>query len=371
MKIVTALANPTLNIELRKINNFEIIAPDIQYQDGVIEILEEKNNIDLLILSEIIPGDFSIYEFINEIKKKNNKIGIMIILENKKEELEKYLINNGIFNIYYNNEITINEIINILNEENNNIEISKENKIIKYKIKKKLNKIKEKNCNVISILGSYESGKSIFSIILSKSFKNKKVLLIDFDILNNSIHSILGIKKYPNKNKDKVEIKNLIYKYNKNLDLICGVDLLFKNKITNTEIKKLIAELKLKYDYIILDTSSECFYDVTRFLIRNSNECIFLLEANLLEIKKAKKLLSIYIEEWNIKKEKINIVLNKYNYNSIEINLLKNIFFDFKILGKINYDTNYNLLINRNFNQLFKLKKIDNQYKNIIKNLKG
>lgn len=376
MKIITALSNEILNKELNKINEYEIVAPDIQYQDGVIEILEEKSNIDLLILSEILQGDFSIYEFINEIRKRKKELKIIIILENRNEELKNFLISKGIFDIYYNNEITVQDIINLLKNKNNiidnnsthNLEI---NKVIKYKLKNKskLNKKSKKECIIISILGSHESGKSIFAINFAKNIKNKKVLLIDFDILFNSIHSILGIKKYPFKNNKNINLENIIIKLNKNLHLISGIDILFPNKITNNDIKELLNKLKNKYDYIIIDTSSECFLDVTRFLIRYSNQCIFLLEANILEIKKAKNLLSIYIEKWNLKKDKINIVINKYNKNAIAIDLLKVIFSDFRFLGKINYDINYNLLINKNFKMYIKFKEIKNQYKIINKNL--
>ena len=45
-KIITALANPMLNNELKKQKDFIVIGNDIQYQDGVKEVLEkEKNNI--------------------------------------------------------------------------------------------------------------------------------------------------------------------------------------------------------------------------------------------------------------------------------------------------------------------------------------
>lgn len=45
---------------------------------------------------------------------------------------------------------------------------------------------------------------------------------------------------------------------------------------------------------------------------------------------------------------KINILFNKYNKNSIDINILKNIFSEFNILGKLNFDEKYNLIINKN-----------------------
>ena len=45
-KIITALANPMLNNELKKQKDFIIIGNDIQYQDGVKEVLEKEKNID-------------------------------------------------------------------------------------------------------------------------------------------------------------------------------------------------------------------------------------------------------------------------------------------------------------------------------------
>lgn len=241
-------------------------------------------------------------------------------------------------------------------------------KIIEYKTNKKL---KNKNeCIIISIIGPHESGKSIFSINLAKNLENKKILLIDFDVLNNSIHSILGISKFPFKiNNNNKDIKKYIYKFNKNLHILSGIDFIFPNKISNSEIKNLFNELKFIYDYIIIDTSSECFFDTTRYLIRYSDQCIFLLEGNILEIKKAKKLLNIYLEHWYINKNKINIVINKYNKNSINMNLLKKIFIDFNLIGKLNYDNIYNLLINKNFKFFISTRKIKKQFNKIINNL--
>lgn len=419
MKIVTALANPTLNNELKKINEFEIITPDVQYQDGVIEILENKKDIDILILSEIIPGDFNIIDFIKLIISKNNKIKIIIFLENKKEELENFLISKGIFNIFYNNEITFDEIINLLKSEDNklvenefqsiefknkfyrnnnrknNYDFSKEKNYIKKdnlenKIFKK-NKIKENNLDkinnyvkynikknknikrayIISIVGNYEVGKSIFCVNLSKNLRHKKVLLIDFDFKNSSIHSILGIKKFPNNldEKEDINLENLIHKVNKNFYVLCDIKLIFKKENNNLNVKDLFLKLKYKYDFIIIDTSSDFNFEETKKLIKISNKCFFLVEANILEIKKSKVILSYFLENWYIKKEKINIIFNKYNKYSIKFSLLKMIFSDFKILGKINYDSKYNLLINKNYKNYLGCNKIKKQYRSLINNL--
>ena len=63
-KIITALGNPNLNEELKKIQEYKILGPDIQYQEGILEKLERNKDIDFLILSEIIPGEINIIELI-------------------------------------------------------------------------------------------------------------------------------------------------------------------------------------------------------------------------------------------------------------------------------------------------------------------
>ena len=42
MKIITATGIPEINERLKKETNFEVIGKDVQYQEGILEILEEK-----------------------------------------------------------------------------------------------------------------------------------------------------------------------------------------------------------------------------------------------------------------------------------------------------------------------------------------
>ena len=74
----------------------------------------------------------------------------------------------------------------------------------------------------------------------------------------------------------------------------------------------------------------------------------------------------MYIKNWNIKKEKIKIIMNKQNKNSIYKKILKNIFTDFNIIGEIKYSDNYNTLINKNFNYYMN-NKIKREFLNVIK----
>ena len=180
---------------------------------------------------------------------------------------------------------------------------------------------------------------------------------MDFDIFNKSINSIFNVKKTKTNN-----IKSSIIKINKNINLLCAVDFLFDGnyKIKTEELNKLLEKYSNEYDLIIIDTTSECFFDYTKEILKKSEIIIFLLEANLIELKKSKNLLDIYINKWKIKKEKINIIFNKENNNSIDEKILKILFSDFNILEKIKYNNNFNLIINNN------LKIIDKKIEKIL-----
>lgn len=450
-KIVTAIGNPILNEKMKLEKSVEVIGNDIQYQEGIFEILEKEKNINFLILSEFINGELPVEKLIEKIILIKKEIKIIIILEEKNEELENKLKIKGIFKIIYHNQIEIKDIIKIINEENKNIEneelkqeiinlkkiimenkINSEEKNIKennnyYNIKKTNNKInsnkfknkliilKNKNklfhkinifnfnknkenknqknnfnhkSEIISISGPSGAGKSIISINLAKSmmYKNEKILLIDFDILNSNLHTILGVNKYPkqiqkrinniflnvdNSKKDNFSEENFIIKINKKIDLLSGVDLIFgtKEKLDFIKIEKTLNKLKEKYNTIIIDTSSECFFDFTKTIIKISNKNIFVTETNILEIKKAKELLNIYIHQWKIDKNKFNILFNKYDKECISINLLKDIFCEFNIIGVLKYNSKYNKLINKNIKHNLNDKKIRKEYLKINNNI--
>lgn len=158
-------------------------------------------------------------------------------------------------------------------------------------------------------------------------------------------------------------------KINKNINLICGTDVIFKNgkKQEKENIINIIRELKNKYEIIILDTSSECFMEYTEEIIKYSDLSLFLIEANLIELKKAKRLLEIYVNEWKINKEKINIIFNKYNKKSIDNNILKKLFSDFNILGYLKLNEDYNYIINKNINYISK--DLKDEYKKITEKI--
>ena len=55
MKIITAIGNQEISKKIKENGIADIINTDIQYQEAVIEIIEKNKDINLLILSSILP----------------------------------------------------------------------------------------------------------------------------------------------------------------------------------------------------------------------------------------------------------------------------------------------------------------------------
>ena len=356
-----------------------ILKKDIEKNNNY---LKEKNIINNLIIDTSIKENSEIKNKINNEKIINNKIN-----NNKKNNnLNKSNINLKNNNIY--NKIN-NNFLNKNNENNSekNININKIEKSQKIFNKKTLplanlfnmkNIVNERQKDVISILGPNGIGKSVFSILFAKTMESKRSIIIDFDVLNKSLHTLMGIKNYEGKIKKKIKSNDLINNNNnfqKNIihtnlkiDLLPAMNIILDSnyKLSNKKMKNIIEELKNNYDLIIIDNSSEAFFDYTREMINNSNKAIFISGANLLEVRKSERLLEIYTKDWNIEKEKINIVFNKCTNKSLDETILREIFGKYNILGKIKLNDYYDFAINKNMDEKEKLQKEIEEIKKLI-----
>ena len=243
-KIITAIGEKELNEELKNYEDIKILTPDIPYKDGILEVLENEQDVDILIFNEEIDGEIEFEDLIDTIKLINKNIEIIIILQEENINKINYLNNKKITKIILKENYSFNKIINLIFEENkiqknifnnniNNIEnnfyekeknilnnnskkLEEENKykIEEYKLNENILKIKNKKENkiikkiknifnnkkitkkIITISGIGGVGKSIFTAHLANSYYNgkNKILIIDFDILNNCIHTLYGVK---------------------------------------------------------------------------------------------------------------------------------------------------------------------------------
>ncbi|MCI8470683.1 MAG: ParA family protein [Clostridia bacterium] len=363
-KIITAINNPKLNEELKKERKFEIIGKDIQYREAILDILEKNKLVDLIIISEEIPGEIELESLIERIKIINEKVKIIFILEKQNSDLEKILIKNNIIDIYYNDKINLNELIKIINKKEINMEeeIIKLKKIIEEKnisynnekkqkeknkkskrkiidlikqIQKKIisrieNKIesivndkkgnyKAKNMStkIISFSGNHKSGKSTLALIISQylSQRNYKVLLVDGDIEEQDLSVILKKNKKEKKNK-KIKKKNFYEKKQKNkkrkLKKIKAINR--NTKLTNKKrrvnylyCKKIIKTFTTKINKNLY------FFNEVKYLLKNkekkNKEIIFLL---LKKIKQNYDFIMIDLSKSNQDGINQEILVNSY-----------------------------------------------------------
>ena len=327
MKIITAVENKKINGQLKNINNIKILNSDIQYKEGILEYLEKNKKLDLIILKEDLPGQINLLYLINEIKKINKNIKIIILLKNNC--FENYEIIKNVEYIYLE-KITLNNILKILNIEQK-------------KYKENINKN-----NIIQVSGNNGSGKTIFTIIISKilsEIKNKKVLLINKNE-NIILTKIFFKNDYKNiiKKNEIINLKNKIY--------LLNINYLIYNKIN---ILEYLNKEKNKFDFIFIENQNNNFIKYEKI----ANKKIYLLESNIVEIEKAKNY---------FKKENIEIVINNKNINSIDKEIIEKTI-DKKILEEINYNKNINLFINNNFNLKYLNKNQIKKFLNIINKL--
>lgn len=319
--------NENVNNELRKKENIEVVSNDLLYQEAVLEYINQNKDIDFLLLNENLPGE-KIETFIEKI----NKVKIILFVE-KPRKNEEILLKKGIYRIYTNGEISVEKISEIIknNEDNDTQKLKNEIEELKRKIEQKeniKNETKIKNYfseitkyikkekvisnKIIAITGNNSNLKSIISVEIAKQLEKKKIktLLIDFDILNQNTYTLLHIK---NKEEKNLKLENHIINKNKYLSILSGINILFKinEKITIYEIEQIIEKLKEKYQYIIINTSAECQFELHKKILEKTNIIFFTMEKSLKNIENSIKLLKIYLNNWNIEKEKFKIVLTK------------------------------------------------------------
>jgi len=312
LKILTALGNSDLYNKIKNVKEINLYEKDILYREGILEILKNNNKINLIIIYEKIPGEISFENLINEIKAINNEIKIIFLLENKNENLEKILGHKNIKNIFYNNQINFEEFI---------LKIKNINYSEKYILEKENKKLKK--------------------LILEKE-QELNILKNNYKTKNNLINNLkLNFKK-------EIERKNRLIK------------IVFISEINYYNFQKIKNEINNKYQNLFQNNLNQIFnieflnYKKINQKIKNYENIIFFVNTDLEEIKNLLKIINLIKSKYLIDNKKINILFLENNL--INMKILKNIFKNYNILGKINLDKNNNYLINkkliRNLNKL-------------------
>lgn len=297
-------------------SKYSVFDKDIIYKEGILEVLEKNDDIDIVILNSNLYGDISFEELIKKIKLINENLKLIIFLGEKDKKYINFLNSNNIFNLYDVKDLSYEYIIQIL--ENNLSEKDKiQNEIDELKrlldVKKEKSSIKKNR--VILIIGSENVGKSVFSTKIAQIVEkeNQKITIIalndrrkDYDILLKHINMENEIEK----------ISDFVY---------------FINYTNDDDITKSI--MNLESMNLIIDFNNSYNIDILNFF--KNETIIFLVEASALGIYKGKFVINKVLEKSNILARNIKIVFTKSNRISIK-KLAKMVFNDFYILGFCN-----------------------------------
>lgn len=369
MKIITAIGDPYLNDELKKYENLDVLCRDIQYQDGIIEIMLERKEIDLLIISDLLIGKHDFKTLISKILEIKKDLKIIVFLKEKNDDIEQFLNVKKIYKIYnFSQEdyICFFESFN-KNEQKNNLEINNEISELKAIILKNNSKIKEKykKSKLLIFDGESGVGKTCLAVLFSKylSSQNKKVLIIE---LENSIENILKIKKEENNVKNI--LKN-IQPVEKQLYLLSDFSIILNklNSLNVYEIEKMMEKIRNEFEYIILDFSKNTFIKYEKYLLKNSEDIIFIIEGDFLSLSKSLKTLEVYEKDFKISKNKIKIIINKLNRYSLKKVELEEYFYDYFCILNVYYNDIFTRIINNNFKRTDDIDELKNVFENILK----
>lgn len=197
---------------------------------------------------------------------------------------------------------------------------------------------------------------------------DSKILLIDLDTLNGNIDEILQINKAPqniemvidNDKKSGVNYATELIMKNRfdanvfgelvtdagGFDVLTGNTSLHycQNVLNESYYQKIIQAGKERYDFIVLDTSSNIFLDSTKWALENANRVLFVIEDNYLCIKKMQQFIEVAVDIWGVFKQKIDIVVNKKQKTEVENDVINKITDGLNVIGEIKLNEQNNMI---------------------------
>ena len=128
----------------------------------------------------------------------------------------------------------------------------------------------------------------------------------------------------------------------KGVDVLTGNTSLHycQNVLKEEYYDKILTSAKEKYDFIIIDTSSNVFLDSTKWALQIATKILFVTENTYVCLKKSTQLLNVLINVWRIWKSKINLIVVRRENNGLEIELMQKIMDNIAVVGSIKNNDN-------------------------------
>lgn len=327
MRMILSLNNKNIEEKLKKLyySKYEIFVIDTQ--KNILDFISEDEEIIIIRKNN---DDIEFKELISKIKIKNNKIKIIVLVKELSQNLKEFLFSKEVFNIIEGNEFIFDNLIDLIENP----------KMIVYKEKENI----DSKSKVVFVTGSRGVGKTITSLILGKliaSKYKKKVLILDFDLLNPTMDTYLKINKnysLPDYINDVINNKVKEISNYESSDIECkNLNYILNSKSigipNNDKLIKIIDSLKSFYDYLIIDTSTLMLNKIYSISKEKKFNIVHVIEPGKRQVKNY-KIDTIYVEKDvlskaiilcnktdcinNIKKcsKDYDIVISGYIYNS-------------------------------------------------------
>lgn len=342
-------------------NNFNVYEKNLMYEDAIFDVVENKFNfekIDLIIIKS------SIIENHKRFKKLiNNHIKIIVFI-NENELVENYK-NVGFIDVYKESDLNIAFIkLHILKKNNpqgKNIDkvdnFSQNLSLIKKEIKSFPIFENDLSAEIIVFTGESKCGKTSLAInTLNMIKEKKKILFIDFSYRNKDIFYLYDIKNHNENFCEKVindnnvtYLLNIFSLINKNLNNK-------KRNSVSAYLKKLLLEYRKQYDLIIIDLDKNNDYQVLKCIFLLATKIFFIIEPISLELYNSINLIEFFKNKKILNEEKINIIFNKYDYNSISIEILKEVFKKYKIECIVKRKMKYRRILNKDIKYGYRIR---------------
>ena len=143
INLITAVGNPYINEQIKNMENYNVILKDIQYFEGILEILKIHKNIDILLISTTILLEKN---FIEIIREDFENLEIVIFIDKNIESDIAYFNSKRIYKIYSNDKNGYDNFLKSLNYSSKNVTEKVKNDMsdLKREILQKQNKKIEK-----------------------------------------------------------------------------------------------------------------------------------------------------------------------------------------------------------------------------------
>lgn len=377
-KILTAMGNDTLNKELMKYSKYDLLTEDLFYQEAVLDVIKEEK-CDVLIISSLLQGQLEFYDFVEKIHKINSLLRIIIIADEINDFFKRKMNDLEIVDLYLDSNVTLTEIIDSIDREEPVVKKAAYNtKIDSLKVAEKekqkyvstndytkssvvIEEVTQKQ-EIIAVTGINGSGKTTIAANFSKILAKKtssKILLIDLDTFSGNLDEILDISKIPmnvdlmmdydkkcglnyaveliSKNRFDSNVFDELVIRTDGIDVLTGNTSLYycQNVLNENHYKIILETAKQKYDFIIIDTSSNIFLDSLKWSLQQASKVFFITENNYISMKKTNQLIEIFTNNWKVWKNKIEILVNRERTSGIDLEIVSKIFNEYKIIGSV------------------------------------